>query len=84
MLIKYQDLDQVAVPSEPHTARIRAYIVPEALSADRYYISMTSPGHVEIAPPSRSRDTLKVLDLRRGEGDTQIIFKHDNLEVTNA
>ena len=84
MLIKYQDLDQVAVPSEPHVARIRAYIVPEVLSADRYYISMTRPGHVEIAPPSRSRDTLKVLDLRRGEEDTQIIFKHDNLEVTNA
>ena len=84
MLIQYAGLDQVAVPSEPHAVRIRAYIVPEALSTDRYYISMTRPGHVEIAPPSRSRDTLKVLDLRRGEGDTQIIFKHDNLEVTNA
>lgn len=84
MDIKFQDLDQVALPGLQDADTLKVYIVPVDLSADRYYMSITHPGNVEVAPPSRSKDTLLVLAARQSDGSLETIQKHTDLEVIDA
>jgi hypothetical protein len=63
--------------------RVKVYLVPEALSADRYYISIKQAGVPEIVPPSRAKDTFLLVDFYQQEED-QIQIKYTNPEVENA
>lgn len=62
---------------------VKIYKVPEAVSADQYYISVTEAGGVEQVPVSRGRDTLLLAhyDLSP-DGDAAVKFVHN--EVQNA
>ncbi len=80
MKIKYKDLEQVEIPDVDESETLKAYIVPTELSADRYYVSITQSGYTEVAPPSKSKDTLLVLNIKQDE----IVYKHNDLEVEDA
>jgi len=71
------------LPPAETTRRVKVYLVPESVSADRYFISITQIGAVESVPPSRSRDTVMLTDFSQdGTGGTTIHFVYE--EVENA
>lgn len=71
------------LPPAETPRRVKVYMVPEALSADRYYISIAPIGAIEAMPPSRSRDTVMLVEFSQdGTDGTSIHFVHE--EVENA
>lgn len=77
-----QDLD-CTIPDSEASRRVKVYLVPEAVSADRYYVSIIVAGAAEKVPPSRGKDTLVLADYSLSEsGETTINFI--NQEVLNA
>jgi hypothetical protein len=71
------------LPTFEEPRRVKVYLVPEVLSADRYYISIKQAGVPEIVPPSRVKDTVLLVDFYQQEDD-QIQIKYINPEVGNA
>lgn len=57
------------LPAGTTTRRVRVYSVPAAVSADRYFISITDIGGIETVPPSRSRDTQRLADFSLDAND---------------
>jgi len=71
------------LPDSETNRRVKAYQVPESVSSDRYYISITLPGAVEIMPPCRGKDTLLLVDYYQDQaGDVKI--NYINEEIKNA
>jgi len=69
---------------EPETSRrVKIYQVPESVSADRYYVSITQPGAVEIMPPCRGKDTLLLVDYSQPQVG-EVTINYINEEVKNA
>lgn len=68
----------------PETSRrVKIYLVPEALSADRYYVSVIPAGALESVPPSRAKDTVLLADFSQDDdGEVTINFIHE--EINNA
>lgn len=66
------DVLDYTLPESTTTRRIRVYGVPAAVSADNYFISITDIGGVETIPPSRSRDTLRLVDFTLDAGGRAI------------
>jgi hypothetical protein len=71
------------LPAFDEPRRVKVYLVPEALSADRYFISIKQAGVPEIVPPSRAKDTVLLVSFDQQEED-QIQIKYINPEVENA
>jgi hypothetical protein len=71
------------LPAFDEPRRVKVYLVPEALSADRYYISIKQAGVPEIVPPSRAKDTVLLVDFYQ-QDETEIQIKYINPEVENA
>jgi len=73
----------VTLPASDLRREVKVYKVPEVVSADKYYISVTEAGGVEEVPPSRSQDTLPLVhyDLSP-DGESIVKFIHE--EVENA
>jgi hypothetical protein len=72
-----------SIPESDQSRRVKAYLVPETVSPDRYYISITMAGAGEQVPPSRGKDTLLLADYHlTGSGDATI--NYINEEVRNA
>ena len=63
--------------------RVKIYLVPESVSADRYFISITQPGGVEIMPPCRGKDTLPLVDYSQSQAG-EVKINYINEEVQNA
>jgi hypothetical protein len=63
--------------------RVKVYLVPESVSSDRYYISVTPVGAIEVLPPSRSKHTLLLADFSQ-DGAGRVTINHVNKEVTDA
>ena len=73
--------DLIYTLSEPTTSRrVKIYFVPETVSADRYFISITQIGNVEIIPPCRSKDTILLADYSQ-DIDGNVIINYINKEV---
>lgn len=71
------------LPDSENNRRVKVYIVPETVSPDRYYVSITMTGADEQVPPSRGKDTLLLADyFLSGTGETTI--NYINEEVLNA
>lgn len=71
------------LPASALRREVKIYKVPEAVSADLYYISATEAGGVEQVPASRSRDnTLLARYTLDADGDTSTQYIHK--EVENA
>jgi hypothetical protein len=63
--------------------QVKVYLVPEAVSADRYFVSITMPGATPVVPPSRAKDTLLLVGFHQEtEAEARVVFVHD--EVKNA
>ncbi|MCD6346231.1 MAG: hypothetical protein J7L96_02295 [Bacteroidales bacterium] len=76
--------DLIYTLSEPTTARqIKIYLVPETVSADRYFITIKQSGAVEVIPPCRSKDTILLADYSQ-DTDDNVIVNYVNKEVQNA
>lgn len=71
------------LPESETNRRVKIYQVPESVSADRYYISITQPGAVEIMPPSRGKDTLLLADYSQDQ-EGKVTINYINEEVKNA
>jgi hypothetical protein len=71
------------LPESDTNRRVKVYLVPEAVSADRYYIGIIEPGGIENIPPSRGRDTLLLVDYSLSETGESTI-NYINEEVRNA
>jgi hypothetical protein len=77
-----QDLD-CTIPESDQNRRVKVYLVPETVSPDRYYVSITMTGAEEQVPPSRGKETLLLVDYHlAGSGDTTV--NYINEEVRNA
>ena len=60
---------------------IKIYKVPQAVSADQYFVSVTDAGAVENAPPSRSKETLLLAEYTlESDGNILIKYQHEELE----
>lgn len=71
------------LPAFTEARRIKVYLVPEAVSADRYFVSIKLSGGLQAVPPSRAKDTILLVDFwQESETDTRITFIHE--EVQNA
>jgi hypothetical protein len=71
------------LPDTETGRKVKAYLVPDAVSADRYYISIIPTGTRETVPPFRTRDTLLLIDfVQDNEGNININFIHE--EIQNA
>jgi hypothetical protein len=71
------------LPDSSLRRRVKIYKVPLAVSADRYYITVTDAGGVEVVPPSRSKDNLMLVDYTlSSDGGFSINSIHK--EVINA
>ena len=77
-----QDL-RYTIPTSDQPRRVKAYLVPTTISADRYYISITMPGGAEIVPPCRGKDTLLLADYYLSDIGEPII-NYVNEEIQNA
>jgi len=77
-----QDLEHT-LPEPETNRRIKIYQVPESVSADRYYISITQPGAVEIMPPSRGKNTLLLVDYSQNQKG-KVAINYINEEVKSA
>ena len=77
-----QDLDYT-LPDSDQPRRAKVYLVPEAVSADMYYISITMPGGTEDIPPCKGKDTLLLVDYDlSAAGEATINFINE--EIQNA
>jgi hypothetical protein len=71
------------IPAPETSRRVKIYLVPETLSADRYYVSVIPAGARESVPPSRAKDTVLLADFSQDdEGNVTINFIHE--EIKNA
>lgn len=71
------------LPAFTEARRIKVYLVPEAVSADRYFISIILPGANPVVPPSRSKYNVLLVDFRQeSEEEISVIFVNE--EVKNA
>ena len=77
-----QDLEHT-LPEPETNRRVKIYQVPESVSADRYYISITLPGAVEIMPSCRGKDTLLLVDYSQAQGG-EVTINHIDEEVDHA
>ena len=65
------------------TRNIKLWMVPEAVSEDKYFISVTEPGAIEELPPCKIKDAILLVHYRLdGEGSVDIKFIKE--EVRNA
>ena len=71
------------LPDFEESRQVKVYLVPEALSSDRYFISIKQAGMNEIVPPSRGKDTVLLVSFDQQEED-QTQIKYINPEVENA
>jgi len=71
------DLPEFVIPRT-----VKIYLVPEAVSSDRYFISIKELGHIEEVPPSRAKNTVLLIHFQQDEEDTRIIYI--NPEVQDA
>lgn len=72
---------EYTLPEAETNRRVKVYQVPESVSADRYYISITQPGAVEIMPPSRGKDTLLLVDYSQDQaGEVTINYIHEGVK----
>lgn len=62
---------------------VKVYKVPESVSADKYYISVTDAGEAEDVPPSRSKDNTLLLQYDLG-ADNAVSTKYMHKELKNA
>ena len=76
------DLD-CSIPESDQSRRVKLYIVPETVSPDGYYISITMPGGSEIIPPCRGKDTLLLVDYHLSETEETTV-NYINEEIENA
>lgn len=71
------------LPDTETGRKVKVYLVPDAVSADRYYISVTQVGALETIPPLRVKDTVLLVSFSQdGAGGTITHFLHE--EVANA
>lgn len=63
--------------------RVKVWMVPENVSPDRYYISVTPVGATEVLPPSRAKNTLLLADFTQDNGGA-LTINYINEEVANA
>lgn len=71
------------IPDSDQNRRVKVYLVPETVSPDRAYVSITMIGANEQVPPCRGKDTLLLVDYHlSGTGETTI--NYINEEVSNA
>lgn len=60
---------------------VKIYQVPQPVSDDQYYISVTEAGGIEEVPPSRSRDNLLLARYDLGaDGDVSVKYLHEELK----
>lgn len=75
-----QDLNYT-LPESDQPRKIKVYLVPETVSADQYYISITMPGGTETVPPCRGKDTLLLADYNLSDtGESIINFVNEEIE----
>ena len=77
-----QDLNYT-LPTSDQPRKIKVYLVPTTVSADKYYISITMPGGAEIVPPCRGKDTLLLADYHLSNTGEPTI-NYVNEEIQNA
>ena len=74
------DLD-CSIPESDQSRRVKLYIVPETVSPDGYYISITMPGAIEDVPSCRGKDFLLIADYHLSEtGETTINYIDEELK----
>lgn len=71
------------IPAPDTTRHVKIYLVPEALSADRYYVSVIPSGARESVPPSRAKDTVLLADFSQYD-DGEVTINFINEEIKNA
>lgn len=71
------------LPESDQPRKVKIYLVPEAVSLDRYFISITMPGATETIPPCRGKDTLLLAEYHLSE-DGESTVTHINEELQNA
>jgi hypothetical protein len=71
------------LPAFTEPRRVKVYLVPETLSADRYFVSIKMPGAQQAVPPSRAKDTVLLVDFWQ-ETETEVRINYVNPEVENA
>lgn len=59
------------LPVFTESRQVKIYLVPETISPDRYFISIQLPGGLKVIPPSRSKDTILLVDFQQ-ESETEI------------
>jgi hypothetical protein len=65
------------LPESELRRNVKIYKVPPAVSADRYFVSVSDAGGVEVVPPSRSKDNLLLADyVLANNGDVSINYVH--------
>ena len=71
------------LPDSELRRNVKIYSVPTAVSADRYFVSVSDAGGVEVVPPSRSKDNLLLADYTlASDGDVSVNYIHK--EVLDA
>jgi len=71
------------LPDSDQPRNVKVYLVPEAVSTDQYYISITMPGGTEDIPACRGKDTLLLADYHLSEAGEATI-NYVNEEIQNA
>lgn len=69
------------LPDSDNNRQVKIYLVPESVSPDKYYISITPIGGREDVPPSRLRETLLLVDYTlSGDKTENINYVHKELK----
>lgn len=69
------------LPASDSRREVKVYKVPESVSADQYFISVTEAGGVEEVPPSRSVHTTLLIRYTLGaDGDVSVHFMHTEVQ----
>ncbi len=63
--------------------RVKVFKVPEAVSVDRYFVSATEYGAVEVVPPSRVKNTVLLVDFDL-DPDNRVTKRYIHPEVGKA
>lgn len=69
------------LPDSALRREVKIYKVPEIVSADQYFVSVTEAGGSEVVPPSRSKNTRLLARYTLGpDNETSIAYLHEEVK----